>query len=235
MNQERLIELSQMMMGGQMVYKFDHIATIHINDYQFFNVYRRYNSPYNIIIEDYNGDIHLHQDHTVRISLKTVLCLSDYESNSLYTYSAESYKYNGPIPYTTVDVADMRWTEIHTTYQGVNVHFRGIYNEFIQQLHQTYQQEQYIPQTPLQPIQPVQQQVPPQPHKLSVTIPAFNDEMDKTDEPTLSMRFTDILKRKGYDHRSNSCYCAYSADDEESEEDDNYMVLRNGTIVRKNT
>lgn len=132
----KLEELSLMVINGKIVCKFDHIATIYMNDRYYFNVFRRYNSDYNILIEDYNGDIYLHQDYTVKESISTILCV---ETN-IYTLEAISYKHNGPVPSVHPDIADMRWTEVHEKYQAVHVNFgeytvlrsgRKIYKNFI--------------------------------------------------------------------------------------------------------
>ena len=123
---QNLINLSQMAMSGQVTYKLDQIASIYINGRAYFNVFRRYNSPYNIVIEDYNGDIYLHQDLMIRESLKTILCLTDYASNNIYTLNATSFKHNGPVPSLAHNMADMRWTEVHAKYQAVSVNFGGI-------------------------------------------------------------------------------------------------------------
>lgn len=123
---QNLINLSQMAMCGQVTHKIDQIASIYINGRAYFNVFRRYNSPYNIVIEDYNGDIYLHQDLMIRESLKTILCLTDYASNNIYTLNATSFKHNGPVPSLAHNMADMRWSEIQAKYQAVSVNFGGI-------------------------------------------------------------------------------------------------------------
>jgi hypothetical protein len=122
---DRLIEISQMVIDGKIIYRFDHIATVSIDGRCYFNVFRRYNSDYNIIVQDYNNDIYLHQDYTVRDSIHTILCLQ----SNMYTIGATSYKHNGPVPSLFPDIADMRWTEIHGKYQTVSVNFGGVFAE----------------------------------------------------------------------------------------------------------
>ena len=121
---ERLIEFSQMVVDGQIIYRFDHIATVAIDSHYYVTVFRRYNSDFNIMVQDYNGDIYLHQDYTVRDSIHTILCLND---SCIYTMNATSYKHNGPIPSLFPDIANMRWTEIHGRYQTVSVNFGGVF------------------------------------------------------------------------------------------------------------
>jgi hypothetical protein len=135
MRASKLNNLCQMVINDTIVYKWDHIATIYINARMYFNVFRRYNSPYNIMIEDSNYDIYLHQDHTIRTSLKTILMLSDADAQNMYTHVAYSYKHAGPVPSLSKDLADMRWTELQANYQSVSVDFCGIFNEYVMPVH----------------------------------------------------------------------------------------------------
>lgn len=231
---DKLVELSQMIVCGQITHKLDHIATIYINGRYYFNVYRRYNSPYNIVIQDNNNDIYLHQDYTIRKSLMNVLCLPEYLSNCIYTLDATSYKHNGQVPSLSIDIADMRWTDIHTNYVAVIVNFGGIFYEPL------------IPMPPLIPTTPINQTIypttPTTPVKsediqaarilLTLSIPKFDNEFkqSESDGPTLSMRFTDILRR------NSGCYCEMDEEDNsdsDSDDESNYTVLRSGTTFRK--
>lgn len=235
---ERLIELSKMVVNGEITYKIDHIATIYINGRHYFNMFRRYNSPYNIVIEDNNTDIHLHQDHTIRESLQNVLCLPDWETDNIYTLNATSYKHNGPLPCSSYDIADMRWSEVHTQYYAINVNFGGIFND----------ESMFVP--PSTPITQIQSglltplDAPERPPKmeldsaytlLSLSIPAveFPFDLRECDGPTLSMCFADVQKR-ATEHII--CYCHMDEDDEtEYDEDDenNFTILRSGTQIPK--
>jgi len=116
-----LFELSQMVVNGMIVSKYDHIATVYIDGSHYFNVFRRYNSDYNFMIQDYNGDIYLHQDFIVRDSINTILCLD----SNMYTLEATSYLHNGPIP--SLEIVHMRWSEIHRRYQTIHVNVGGVF------------------------------------------------------------------------------------------------------------
>lgn len=251
---ERLAQLSQMVVNGHVTHKLDSIATININSRFYFNVFRRYNSPYNIVIEDYNGDIYLHQDHTIRTSLKTVLCLPDDVAGNIYTWNATSYKHNGPVPSTDKDIADMRWSEVQANYHAINVNFGGIlyYEPLLPTPEQDVKEE--CPSTPRSQIIQPPSNPPNAPERpthtkddidaantlLMLSIPQnFNPfGLRESDGPTLSMRFSDILNR----HNTTVCYCQmdeesdseYESDNDEDDFDENnFIVLRNGTLVPK--
>ena len=240
MNFDRISQLSQMIVGGQVMYKFDHIAVIYIDGKHYFNVYRRYNSPYNIVVEDYNLDVHLHQDHTMRTSLKTVLCLSNETSTNMYMCCADSFKHNGPV---LTDILDMRWTEIQAQFQAVNVHLSGVFES---PKEDNFYTMFLTPSTPMnQTINPLTEPPPLMRHSQPspVIIPELPEEpiADPSDHPSMSLKYIDVKSGKG-DSCHRGCYCVYDDSDdeeyelseEESEEEDNYMLLRSGTIVNKN-
>ena len=127
---ERLIGLSQMIVDNNITYKLEFICTIKIYGKDYFNVYRRYNSPYSFIIEDMNGDIFLHQDYTIRKSIQDIVCLSDDKTTHIYTLDATSYKHNGPVPNMSYDIVDMTWSEIHAAYHALNLNIGGLLHEF---------------------------------------------------------------------------------------------------------
>jgi len=250
----RLNELSQIVIDGVVTYKLDHIATVSINSRHYFNVFRRYNSVYNIVVEDNNADIYLHQDYTVRKSLQTVMCLPDYEAANIYTWNATSYKHNGPVPSMSVDIADMRWTELHMNYQAVSVNFRCIFQdppayEFDNAVN-TEANNVVLVEPPSTPVAQIHS-TPTDPPGAPARPPTITDKeaafilltlsmppqprlfmRGESDGPTLSMRFADVST----EGRQLSCYCHMNSDDgeDDGEDDDNrYTVLRSGTQIPK--
>lgn len=212
-----LADLSLMVDGaGNVIQKLDTIATIHINNRFYFNVYRRYNSPYEIVIEDYNMDIYLHRDYTIRKSLQTVLCLTDYDASLLYTLNATSLKHNSPIPSSDWDIADLQWSEIHAKYQGIIVNFGGIFNSIMSST--------AMPSVTLQ-----NQMISPP----DLSIPKFEGgefKMSESDGPTLSMRFSDVMNPEET-CSERVCYCQMCEDD--SDVEGNYTILRSGLMIPK--
>ena len=255
---QRLKDLSKMVVDGVVVSKLDHIATIAINGRQYFNVYRRYNSTYNIIIEDANFDIYLHEDRTIRSSLAQILCLPYWESGNIYTWNATSYMHNGPPPSLTMDIADMHWTEVQDRYCAIAVNFGGIFHglqSVPEEAHDDMEDEDVkveddTPSTPRSQILQTPTDPPGAPERppsrntveaahilLSLSIPRVDDPWGEREDdgPTLSMRFEDIQNRKR--KREPVCYCEMHGSDDESDDEtvdtNNYTILRNGTMIPK--
>jgi hypothetical protein len=244
---QKITELSQMIVDGNIVHKIDHIATVYINNIPFYNVYRRYNSPYNIVIEDMAGELHLHQDYTIRKSLQQLLALDSINTSFIYMERGISYKHNGPIQR---DMTDMRWSEIHSTYHSVFVNFVYTYDN-ISNISNIAKEE--VPSTPRnQTIIPKVE--PPKLQKrektniifttgeidaantlLSISIPKYDYIMSESDFPEMSMKNEDIKKR--YPLQPLPCRSYDSSDDEIEENnsttDSDYTVLRNGTKILK--
>jgi hypothetical protein len=248
MRDNKLVELSQIVINGHVTFKLDFIAHISINNNYYFSVFRRYNSPYEIVIEDMVGDVHVHYDTTVRESLQNILCLTEETAANIYTYNAISYKHNGPVPTMSCDIADLKWTDIQTLYQGINVNFRGVLENYGAKV-----EDPTPPSTPLHypsveiatPLVPYSVPLAPQkPSRdeaetarilCSIRIPkmANLDEFSESDEPSMSMRHSDVKQRTNVkQRRTPRCYCECEEEEEEEEEDEqNYIVLRNGTMI----
>ena len=239
MRDTKLVELSQIVINGHVTFKLDFIANININNHYYFSVFRRYNSSFEIVIEDMTGDVYLHKDTTVRESLQNILCLSDEVAANVFTYDGTSYKHNGPIPSMFCDIADLKWSEIQSMYQGVNVNFRGILEDFPSLLN-TVKSEDTIPSTPLHfpSVEVATSFVPNAPQKpsrdetetarilCSIKIPKMTnfDEFSESDGPSMSMRHSDVKQRQ-----SPRYYCEGGAEEEVDEE--NYIVLRSGSMI----
>jgi hypothetical protein len=135
---ERLIKLSQLVVNHNIHYKLDKVAEIYIHDQFYFNVFRRYNSVHEYIIEYMNGDIYLHKNERIRDSLQTIMCLSHDEIAKLYTQHVYSYKYHSDVESTTVDMADETWTDIYEKHGAICVNFSGILTEYYRICQETY-------------------------------------------------------------------------------------------------
>lgn len=252
---QRLAELASMVVNGEKTYKLDHIASVNIDGRFYFTVFRRYNSPYNIIVEDYNDDFYLFQDETIRQTLANILCLSEAEEYQLAPQSTFSFKHNGPAPLAT-DVLDMSWIDLQGRFEAVNMNLNP-FSTYSDTRWDSVKEEEYeddTPSTPRDQIIEPQQEPPGAPERpytqedyraahllLTISIPQMDDPFveRECDGTPISLRHGDIAsgqKRR----REPECYCDFHSDEEyeeaaaEDEEDEaNYTILRNGTMIPK--
>lgn len=125
-----LDSICEISLNGYTTKKLDFLGTIHIYGVHYFNVFRRYNSVYEIVIEDFHGDFHFHKDYTIRQSLQHILCLSDEQMEGIYTRYATSFKH-GSCPLTSMhDAPNMHWSELQHQWQAAALDFGGILEEY---------------------------------------------------------------------------------------------------------
>ena len=115
------------MPNGHVTRKLDFLGTIRVYGQHYFNVWRRYNNVYEIVIEDFAGDFHFHKDYTIRESIQKVLCLSDEQIRGMYTIDAVSFKHRADV---SEDVTSMRWTEIEHRWYALDMNLGGILHDF---------------------------------------------------------------------------------------------------------
>jgi hypothetical protein len=122
--------MCEISLNGYTTKKLDFLGTIHIYGVHYFNVFRRYNSVYEIVLEDFHGDFHFHKDYTIRQSLQHILCLSDEQMEGIYTRYATSFKH-GSCPMTSMhDAPNMHWSELQQQWQAAALDFGGILEEY---------------------------------------------------------------------------------------------------------
>jgi hypothetical protein len=122
--------MCEISLNGYTTKKLDFLGTIHIYGVHYFNVFRRYNSVYEIVLEDFHGDFHFHKDYTIRQSLQSILCLSNEQMEGLYTRYATSFKH-GSCPMTSMhDAPNMHWSELQQQWQAAALDFGGILEEY---------------------------------------------------------------------------------------------------------
>jgi hypothetical protein len=115
------------MPNGHVTRKLDFLGTISVYGQHYFNVWRRYNNVYEIVIEDFAGDFHFHKDYTIRESIQKVLCLSNEQIHGVYTIDAISFKHRADV---SEDVTSMRWTEIEHRWYALDMNLGGILHDF---------------------------------------------------------------------------------------------------------
>jgi hypothetical protein len=122
----RFKELSMMHINGQPVSKLDYVAHISIHGSGYFNVFRRYNSRYEFLVEDLNGDIHFHKDVTIRESLQAILCLTDEQMVTAVIVYATGFKMRTPISLSI----HTHWSELHREHHGAMITVEGILEDY---------------------------------------------------------------------------------------------------------
>jgi hypothetical protein len=157
----------------------------------------------------------------------------------------------------SLDIADMRWTELQTNYQAVSVNFRGIFedppaydfdNVANTEANNVVNAVVEPPSTPVAQVRSTPTEPPGAPARpptttdneaacilLTLSMPPQPRLFmrGESDGPTLSMRFADVKKRTE-GRQQSSCYCHMNSDDDDGEGDDNrYTVLRSGTQIPK--
>lgn len=116
-----------MYINGTPVSKLDYVAHISLHDgAPYFNVFRRYNSRYEFLLEDFNGDIHYHKDVTIRQSLQAILCLTDEQMATAVIVYATGFKMQTPISLAI----DTHWSELHREYHGAMITVEGILEDY---------------------------------------------------------------------------------------------------------
>ena len=114
--------ISMMYMNGLPFSKLDCLGYISINGTHFVNVFRRYNSPYEIVVEDYVGDFHMFRDISVKETIQRVLCLSDAQMEYFHIKETISFKKSCTIHLSP----NTHWSEIHHFHQGVMMDITGL-------------------------------------------------------------------------------------------------------------
>ena len=150
---QALYDMSMMSLGGVTTQKLDYLGSIHVYGVQYFNIFRRYNSVYEIVIEDFYGDYHYHKDYTVRQSLQMILCLSDDKMEELYVIDAISYKHSAFLT-NPQQVPSMRWSEIQAQWQGIKLDVGGILKDYPHTHTPLKEDMEAVPIVPNAPLRP---------------------------------------------------------------------------------
>lgn len=134
-----------MMPNGSITRKLDYLGAVRVYGQHYFNIWRRYNNVYEIVIEDFSGDFHFHRDYTIRESIQKVLCLSDEQMKDIYTIEAISFKHRADV---SEDVTYMRWTEIEHRWYALDLNVGGILHDFHRIPRISHEEEKEVEYTP---------------------------------------------------------------------------------------
>lgn len=115
----QLNKFGEMMIDGNLIHKIDHIGSVYLTSGNTFNVYRRYNSEYNIVLEDSHYNYLVQRDMTIRESIGCALYLSEEEQQSIQCIQAASVKHNTVIPDPAL--CSLKWSEVQEIYTGITI------------------------------------------------------------------------------------------------------------------
>ena len=117
----RLSDISTINANGRIFQKLDLLAVINANSAYTVNVYRRYNSDFNIVIEDCYGNLSFHQDESMYVTLKNRFGLSDAEVSSMYVSYFYSFKHGTVLNYIPCSIFTMKWSDIQDSYSALDL------------------------------------------------------------------------------------------------------------------
>jgi hypothetical protein len=212
-----------MMVYGRSTNKLDFLGTISIYNYEYFNVFRRYNNVHEIVVEDYNADLHFIKNETLRQTLEGILCLSEEQTKNLYIQSAFSFKHQSEIAITQ-DMVELTWSDIQHMWGGLVLNMGGILEDY-HRVAQTYQSPT-----------PSVASVPDAPRKCRSVVYQNNG----VKRQRLSDRFAEMEEARMKDEQEEEQEEEEQEEEEQEEEqeqeqeqEDNYMELRSGTVYYK--
>jgi len=248
----KILALSNLIVDNEITSKIDLIGKVFIGCQPFFNVYRRYNSVYEIVLEDVHGDTHLQKDCSIRQSLSSVLCLSEHRADAMYSDYVTSIAHNGSAPMTVsdaVDILDMYWSNIQVEFSAIYLYVGGL--DFPSTPQDEVVDVIECPSAPSKPpmpedVKPTQEELdsarallalryyeaPPQtaePQTNEEAKPQTNEET----KPQTNEEFPPLVRSEVVGSKRRICHCDYEEQEQEQEQEHSYTRLRNGRCVRK--
>ena len=220
---QALHDLSLLHIRGDKLFKLDMVAAIYLNGVKHLNVYRRYSSVYEFLLEDNYHTVHFQKDVRVMDSLHHLMGALD-DRASIHAYS---HKHHGAFIHADdFHFETLRWSELHGRWQGGSIYIETPQEQWASPVvspvaplddyacHEVYQEsESESEEDAFVSPEASRPTIPEAPTKSSV-------------RRCLSDRFTALLQKRTFSEVSES-------DSEESQED-TCMILRNGTRYPRN-
>ncbi len=150
---KRLTEMSAVVIDGVIVTRLDHLAYICIDNQLFINVYRRYNSPFDIVIVCNNNEIIAQTDGFVIDSVMNAFYLTQEQLSLIQCMTVHSMKYNMQL--FDHSILNRKWSDIHQLYTSVSINMFGLLNASPQYQEEQEEQEQEQEQEAPPPLTPV--------------------------------------------------------------------------------
>ena len=117
---EVLHDLSLLSICGQTIHKLETLGTVFIDNRKAYNVFRRFNSPYEILLESDDHTIHFHKNYYVLESLHRLLGsqMDHHEVVAVY-----SYRHHGAlVSPEACHIPTLRWDELHQMWSGASIY-----------------------------------------------------------------------------------------------------------------
>ena len=224
---QALHDLSLLHIRGDKLFKLDMVAAIYLNGVKHLNVYRRYSSVYEFLLEDNYHTVHFQKDVRIMDSLHHLMGALDHRA-SIHAYS---HKHHGAFIHADdFHFETLRWSELHGRWQGGSIYIETPQEQWASPVmspvspvapldddacHEVYQESESeeafaspeasrpsIPETPAKQVQPATAHTP------SV-------------RRCLSDRFTALLQKRTFSESE-------SESDSEDSQEDCCTVLRSG-------
>ena len=244
-----LHDLSFLSICGQSVHKLETLGTVFIDNLKTFNVFRRCNNVYEILLESDDHTIHFHKNYYVLESLHRLL---GSQMEHLEVVAVYSYRHHGAlVSPEACHIPTLRWDELHQMWSGASI--------YLESRPQAQQQEQWA--SPI--ASPVEEHDDYTCHEVyqeeseseseseeesdafaspEASRPSIPETPAKQAQPAsahtpsarrcLSDRFTALLQKRTFSEMESS-EVSESEDDAESQEG-TCMILRNGTRYPRN-
>jgi hypothetical protein len=214
---ETTIKMSETIVNNERIAKVDCIARIDIYGFWYFTVFRRYNSPYDILVEDIHRNIVLLERSsiaTIRGIVQQLRGLTAYDAALIYIANNYSVEFGSSITDIARDALDISLIEVQKQYSALYLNLEGVTPSLSASASASTTDE--IAAEGL----------------LALKIPKSDPEVfyqSPSDENDLSMRVADVtLRVLSIIDEINELV------DEISAHDKNCMVLRSGRRVYKN-
>jgi hypothetical protein len=230
-----LHDLSLLSICGQSVHKLETLGTVFIDNRKAYNAFRRFNSPYEILLESDDHTIHFHKNYYVLESLQRLL---GSQMEHLEVVAVYSYRHHGAlVSPEACHIPTLRWDELHQMWSGASIYLESRQQE---------QQEQWA--SPI--ASPAEQDdyssheseseddafASPEASRPTIPeTPAKQGQSAMAHTPSarrcLSDRFTALLQKRTFSETESS---EVSESDSEESQEDTCMILRNGTRYPRN-
>lgn len=229
---QALYDLSLLHIRGDKLFKLDMVAAIYLNGVKQLNVYRRYSSVYEFLLEDNYHTVHFQKDVRVMDSLHHLMGALD-DRASIHAYS---HKHHGAFIHADdFHFETLRWSEFHGRWQGGSIYIETPQEQWASPVmspiashdiacHEVYQESEEAfaspeaspeasPSIPSAPIKQAQAQA------LADHTPSIRR--------CLSDRFTALLQKRTFSESE-------SDSEEEESQEDCCTVLRSGMKYPRN-